>query len=201
MRRAQPDSQTRKKLLDAAQELMLVKGYTATSVEEICAAAGLTKGSFFHYFEGKEHLGRVVAEHFAAAMQQVFQSAPYHQKKDPLDRVFGRVEFLIDLMGSTQAPSGCLLGTFVQELSATHPKIRSVCASCFAEGSQSFTRDLEEAKARYAPQANWSAQSLAEHLTAVAQGAIILAKAKQDPAVMVESLTHYREYLKSLFGR
>src|SRR5262249_42819688 len=128
MRTAQTDSLTRQKLLEAAQELMMAKGYTATSVDEICEAAGLTKGSFFHYFEGKEHLGREVAQRFAASMQQLFQSAPYHQKKDPLDRVFGRVDFLIDLVSSPQAPKGCLLGTFVQELSATHPGIRSVCA-------------------------------------------------------------------------
>src|SRR5262245_29948017 len=151
MRTAQPDSLTKQKLLDAAQELMLAKGYTATSVDEICEAAGLTKGSFFHYFEGKEHLGRVVAQHFYASMQQLFQSAPFHQKEDPLDRVFGRVDFLIDLSRGPQSGRGCLLGTFVQELSATHPTIRSVCANCFDEAARSFKRDLDEAKAKYAP--------------------------------------------------
>src|SRR5262245_14612991 len=201
MRTAQTDSLTKHKLLDAAQELMLAKGYTATSVDEICAAAGLTKGSFFHYFEGKEHLGRSVAQRFYASMRQLFQSAPFHQKKDPLDRVFGRVDFLIELLRNPQGVKGCLLGSFVQELSATHPTIRSVCATCFADGVQNFKQDLDAAKAQHAPRARWSTQSLAEHLTAVVQGAIILAKAKQDPKVMEESLTHFREYLKCVFGR
>src|SRR5262249_13378324 len=174
---------------------------TATSVDEICEAAGLTKGSFFHYFQGKEHLGRSVAERFYASMRRLFQSAPFHRKKDPLDRVFGRVDFLIELSRSPQGGKGCLLGTCVQELSATHPTIRAVCASCFDDAARSFKQDLEEAKAKYTPRARWSAQSLAEHLTAVAQGAIILAKAKQDPTVMEESLTHFREYLKCVFGR
>src|SRR5262245_12654014 len=201
MRTAASDSRTREKLLDAAQELKLAKGYTATSVDETCAAAGLTKGSFFHYFEGKEHLGRLVAERFSASMQQLFQSAPFHQNKDALERVFGRVEFLIDLSRQPQTSKGCLLGTFAQELSATHPGIRSVCATCFAEATQSFKQDLDEARAKYTPSAPWSSQSLAEHLTAVVQGAIILAKAKQDPRVLQESLTHYRDYLHCLFGR
>jgi TetR/AcrR family transcriptional repressor of nem operon len=200
MRTAQSDSLTKQKLLDAAQELMLAKGYTATAVDEICETAGLTKGSFFHYFEGKEHLGRLVAQRFYDSMHHLIQTAPFHQKKDPLDRVFGRVDFLIELSRS-QGAKGCLLGTFVQELSATHPAIRSVCATCFADAARSFQQDLEEAKAKYAPRARWSSQSLAEHLTAVAQGAVILAKAKQDPTVMVESLTHFREYLKCVFGR
>jgi TetR/AcrR family transcriptional repressor of nem operon len=201
VRIAQTDSLTKQKLLDAAQQLMLAKGYTATSVDEICEAAGLTKGSFFHYFEGKEHLGRLVAQHFYASMQQLSQAAPFHRKKDPLDRVLGRIEFYIDLSRRPDAAKGCLLGTFVQELSDTHPTIRSVCACCFEDSAWSFKQDLDEAKAKYAPRARWNSQSLAEHLTAVLQGAIILAKAKQDPKVMGESLVHFREYVKCIFGR
>ena len=131
----------------------------------------------------------------------MFESAPFRQKKDPLDRVFGRVDFLIDRARAPLPIKGCLLGTFVQELAATHPKIRAVCAACFDEMADGFKRDLDEAKAKYVPRARWSTQSLAEHFTAVAQGAIILAKARQDPAVIAESLTHYREYLKCVFGR
>jgi TetR/AcrR family transcriptional repressor of nem operon len=201
MRTAQTDSLTKQKLLDAAQELMLAKGFTATSVDEVCEAAGLTKGSFFHYFEGKEHLGRLVAERFFASRKEMFLSAPFRQKKDPLDRVFGFVDFLIEMSRSPMAIKGCLLGTFVQELSQTHPQIRSVCAACLDEQADFLTQDLEEAKVKYAPRARWSAKSLAEHLIAVAQGAIILAKAKQDKKVMAESLGHVREYLKYAFGR
>jgi TetR/AcrR family transcriptional regulator, transcriptional repressor for nem operon len=201
MRTAQTDSLTRQKLLDAAQELMLAKGYTATSVDEICTAAGLTKGSFFHYFEGKEHLGRVVAERFYASMRQLSESAPFRQKKDPLDRVLGRVDYYIEMSRHPQAAQGCLLGTFIQELSETHASIRSVCATCFDDAAQSFKQDLDEAKAKYAPRARFSTQSLAAHLTAVVQGSIILAKARQDPGVMEENLGHFRDYLKSLFGR
>src|SRR5262249_873334 len=127
MRRAQPDAPTRQKLLDAAQGLMLTKGYTATSVDEACETAGLTTRGFFHYFEGKEHLGRSVAQRFYACWQQVSQGAPFRRKTDPLDRVLGHVDFFIQM---SRAPTwkGCLLGTFVQELSQTHPQIRAVCA-------------------------------------------------------------------------
>jgi TetR/AcrR family transcriptional repressor of nem operon len=200
MRKAQPDSLTRQKLLDAAQELMLTKGYTDTSVDEICAAAGLTKGSFFHYFEGKEHLGMLLAERFHTAKQQMFQAAPCRQKTDPLERVFGFVDFLIEMSRSPMAAKGCLLGTFVQELSQTHPKIRAVCAVCFDETANALKQDLDEAKAKYTPDAPWSPQSLAQHLLAVAQGAIILAKARQDPKSVEESLGHFRKYLECLFA-
>lgn len=200
MREHIADSLTKLKLLDAAQELMLAKGYTATSVDEVCQAAGLTKGSFFYYFESKEHLGREVAQRFYAAAQQRFQSAPYLRKSDPLDRIFGHVDLLIDLARDPMA-KGCLLGTFVQELSQTHPAIRSVCAACFDKEADRLKQDLDEAKRKYAPRAPWSTQSLADHLIAVVQGALILAKARQDPKVIEESLGHFKAYLKGLFGR
>jgi TetR/AcrR family transcriptional repressor of nem operon len=188
-------------LLDAAQELMLAKGYVATSVDEVCQAAGLTKGSFFHYFPGKEDLGIAVAQRFGAAMRQRFAEAPCRQLADPLDRVFGHVDFLIAMTSGPERPPGCLLGTFVQELSQTHPAIRATCAACWEEGTEHLARDLEQAKAKHAPDATWSAKGLAEHLLAVAQGAMLLAKAKQDATVMRESLGHFRAYLASLFGK
>jgi TetR/AcrR family transcriptional repressor of nem operon len=200
MRKTQTDSLTRQKLLDAAQELMLTKGYTNTSVDEICATAGLTKGSFFHYFDGKEHLGRALAQRFYAGWQQLSQSAPFRHKNDPLDRVFGHVDFFIE-MSRAPAWKGCLLGTFVQELSTTHPEIRSVCAACFDDLADHLARDIEEARAKYKPRARWSARGLAEHLIAVAQGAIILAKAKQDRKVFEEGLGHFKDYLEHLFAK
>src|SRR5262249_52786825 len=164
---------------------MLARGYTATSVDEICAAAGLTKGSFFHYFDGKEHLGRELAQRFAASRHELFKSAPFQKKKDPLERIIGRVDFFIAMSRRPQALQGCLLGTFIQELADPHPKIRAVCATCLDQAARSFRHDLEEAKAKYAPRARWNPQGLAEHLTAVIQGSIILAKATQDSNVMV----------------
>jgi TetR/AcrR family transcriptional repressor of nem operon len=199
--KADADSPTKEKLLEAAQELMLARGYTATSVDEVCASAGLTKGSFFHYFESKERLGMEVAQRFFAARKEMFLSAAFRRKKDPLQRVFGYIDFLVEMARGPGAKNGCLLGTFVQELHDSHPKIRSVCAGCFAEQCADLERYLEEAKAAYAPRGRWSPRTLAEHLVAILQGSLILAKARQDAKVLEASLEHFREYLKCLFDQ
>jgi len=201
MRKQQADSQTRTRLLDAATELMLAKGFVATSVDDVCQAAGLTKGSFFHYFPGKEDLGIAVVRRFYDARHQVFAEAPFRRLADPLARVLGHVDFLIEWVRCPASPKGCLMGTFVQELAQTHPNIRSACAACFEAVAADLERDLDEAKVKYAPKATWSARSLSEHLIAVVQGAIILAKAKQDVKVVEESLGHFRRYLTGLFGK
>lgn len=201
MRTAQVHSPTKEKLLDAAQQLMLTKGFAATTVDEICETAGLTKGSFFHYFESKEHLGKAVLDRYASAMFQAVQHAPFFKKRDPLRRVYGYVDFVIQMSKDPSVQNGCLLGTFAQELSDTHPEIRSLCAQHFGRWTEAFKRDLDAAKAKYAQRATLDTQGLAEHFIAVLEGSLILAKAKQEADVIEKNLAHFKRYLKSLFRR
>ncbi len=178
---------------------MLAKGFTATTVDEICETAGLTKGSFFHYFESKEDLARMALDRFVAAKAEGYQQAPFAKKRDPLQRVYGYVDFVIQMSKAPETLQGCLLGNFAQELSDTHPKIRTQCANHFAQWSAMFKRDLDEAKAQYAPQASFDTQSLAEHFIAVLEGALILAKAKQEREQVAEHVQHFKRYVRRLF--
>ena len=201
MRKAQAHPPTKQKLLEAAQELMCAKGFVATTVDEICAAAGVTKGSLFHYFKSKEDLGKSVLERFCNVRLKLMQESPSQKKSDPLERVYGRVDFAIHMSKSPLAKNGCLLGNFAQELSDTHPRMRSLCAQRFAEWAALLRQDMDEAKAKHLPKSRLDTGSLAEHLIAIIEGALILAKAKQDMGVVEKSLTHFRGYLTSLFER
>src|ERR1700739_4962821 len=87
----QPDRRTR--LLDAAMQAIRQRGYSATTVDDICGAAGVTKGAFFHHFKSKEDLGVASATHFSQMAERLFGGAPYHEFADPLDRLLGYVDF------------------------------------------------------------------------------------------------------------
>jgi TetR/AcrR family transcriptional repressor of nem operon len=201
MRTAQTYSPTKEKLLEAAQQLMLAKGFPATTVDEICEAAGFTKGSFFHYFESKEQLGKEVLDRFYFFLQQMIQQGSFRKKSDPLQRVYGYVDRLIEMSTDPELPNGCLLGHFTQELANTHPEIRSLCAQCFADWAAILKQDLDEAKAKYAPKGPIDTQSLAEFLITVMQGSRILATAKQGTGVFEQNLQHFKRYIKSLFEK
>src|SRR5215470_2443416 len=118
----QPDARTR--LLDAAMQVIRAEGYAAASVGDICRAAELSKGAFFHHFNGKADLALATAAHFSQMAEQLFGAAPYRQHADPLDRLLGYVDFRSALLTGPIANFTCLLGTMVQEAYATHPAIR-----------------------------------------------------------------------------
>jgi len=191
------DSEAR--FLAAALHVIRAKGYAASTVEDICEAAGLTKGSFFHHFETKEDLALAAAEYFAIMAENLFAAAPYRQAADPLDRVLGYVEFRAAIMRGDLPDFTCLLGTMVQETYETHPAIRKACDKHISNHARTVAKDIAEAKRRYAPDAPWEPESLALYTQAVIQGAFILAKAKQKPETAVECLAHLRRYLVAQF--
>ena len=197
-RLAQLDSPTKERLLDAAEELMMAKGFAATTVEEICDEAKLTKGCFFHYFESKEQLGKEVLERFCASGAQRHASF-CGDESDPLKRVYNYIEGAIKLSREPGASKGCLLGSFAQELCDTYPQIRQSCAQGFREWAKQFGRELAKAKAAYAPKATFDPEELAEHFIAILEGSMILGKAGQDMGVMARNLRHFKRYVEQLF--
>ncbi|MGZ5897495.1 MAG: TetR/AcrR family transcriptional regulator, partial [Xanthobacteraceae bacterium] len=177
-------------MLDAARDIIRAKGYAATTVDDICRAAGVTKGGFFHHFASKEQLAKAAIEQFGAMATKLFTTAPYSALPDPRDRVFGYVDFRAQILVGEIAQYTCLMGTTVQEVYATHPELRTAANQGMSEHVDMLTRDIEAAKKLYAPDATWTAESVGYFMQSVLQGAFIFAKAKQSPGVALESLKH-----------
>jgi len=191
---------SRKKLLDAALYVIRAKGYSAARVEDICEAAGLTKGSFFHHFSSKEDLALAAAEHFSAFADGIFSAAPYQAFTDPLDRLLGYVDFRKAILQGELPEYTCLLGTMVQETYETHPAIRKACDRCISAHAATLVVDIEAAVKKYSLSPQWSVESLAYYTQAVIQGAFILAKAQQSSHVAADCLDHLRRYIEILFN-
>lgn len=194
----QHDSKTR--LLDAALRVIREKGYAATTIDDICEAAKLTKGSFFHHFKSKEELALAAADHFATMAAGLFKSAPYHAPTDPLDRVLGYIDFRAAILRGDLPDFTCLLGTMVQETYESHPAIRAACNKHISEHAAEVAKDIALAKQKYAPHATWTAESLGLYTQAVLQGAFILAKAKHGPEVAADCIGHLRRHIEMLFA-
>jgi len=193
------DPPARQRLLGAAITLIRKNGYAATSVEEICRAAGVTKGAFFHHFASKEQLAVAAADHFTDSAARWFEEAPFLALPDPADRVLGYVDFRLSRLTDDLSQCSCLLGTLVQEAYESAPAIREAALAGIRRQAGGLEPDLAAALA--ARGLTLDPQALALHTQAVLQGAFILAKAAADPAPAVASLLHLKRYLALLFGR
>lgn len=189
---------SRTKLLDAALQVIRAKGYTATTVDDICNAAAVTKGSFFHHFKSKEDLALSAVDHWNALTGGLFASAPYQQIADPRERVLAYIDFRAAILQGELPDFTCLLGTLVQETFETYPRIRDACNNGIALHAQVVAIDIAAAKAKYAPDADWDAESLAFYTQAAIQGAFILAKAQGSADIAAQCIGHLRCYVASL---
>ncbi len=190
-------TQARDKLLDAALGVIRTQGYAGTSVDDVCRAAGVTKGAFFHHFPSKEALAVEAAARFAAMADGLLANAPFRTATDPLERVLGYVALRRDIIAGEFADFTCLAGTMVQESYATSPAIRDACATAIFGHAATLEPDIAEAMAARGMAGDPA--SLARHIQAVIQGGFILAKASGLPAMARDSLDHLHRYIQLLF--
>lgn len=120
---------------------------------------------------------------------------------DPLDRVLAYIDFRRALLDGAIPEVTCVVGTMVQETYGQHPEIRDACAMSIFGHADTLVDDIHAAMRDRGVTGNWSAESLAAHTQAVLQGAFILAKAKGDVDVAVESVAHLRRYVELLFSQ
>jgi TetR/AcrR family transcriptional repressor of nem operon len=193
------DARTR--LLEAARDVIRAKGFAATSVDDLCRAAGVTKGAFFHHFPTKEALGVAAAEYWTETTSALFAQAPYHLPADPLDRVLAYLDFRRQIIAGDPAAFTCLAGTMTQEVYDSAPAIRDACAASIFGHAATLQADIAAAMAARGIAGDWTAESLARHTQAVLQGAFILAKAAGDADVARESVDHLRRYVELLFAQ
>ena len=187
------------KILEAALAVIRTKGYAATTVDDLCAAAGVTKGAFFHHFKSKEDLAIAAAEHWSEITGRLFAKAPYHKLADPLDRVLGYIDFRGTLLTGDLPEFTCLVGTMVQEIYDTNPAIREACDDSISGHAAKIEADIAQAMKLHKVRARWTAESLALHTQAVLQGAFILAKAKGGAKIAISNVDHLRRYIEFLF--
>jgi TetR/AcrR family transcriptional repressor of nem operon len=195
----QHQHESKTKLLDATLRVVRAKGYSATRIEDVCAEAGLTKGSFFHHFKSKEDLALTAVAHWDATTSAVFATAPYHEAADPLSRLLAYIEFRKAILTGDLPDFTCFVGTIVQEIYQTHPEVSAAAAGNISSHAKTLEADIVAAMRAHGGSQNWTPESLALHIQAVIQGSFILAKAKGSAAAAAESLEHLRRYIELLF--
>ena len=135
-------NQSKERLLAAAKELFLARGYAATTVDGICEKAALTKGSLYYFFDSKEELGLAVLEWSLRAGVRMLADGPHVRIADPVEKAFAFLEHL-EKCSPQLWNGGCLLGVFSQELAETNPRMQKAVAGMFQTVADDFAEELQ----------------------------------------------------------
>ncbi len=188
---------SKERLLAAAKTLVLAHGYSGTTVDAICEKAGLTKGSFYHFFKSKEELGLATLEWSMRKGGEILGSGPHAGIADPVEQAFVFLEH-VECCAEELWANGCLLGSFALELADTHPRMQATVSRMFAEVAELFADRFAPIVRSSAGDGLPSARELAEEYLALLEGSIILAKAHRDPSRIATALRAFRKNLSRL---
>jgi TetR/AcrR family transcriptional regulator, transcriptional repressor for nem operon len=192
-RKADPD--VRPKVMAAATDLIRRFGYVATTVDQICAEAGVTKGAFFHYFASKEDLAVACLGRWDERMQELEAAAPFASRPDPRERVAGYMDFYIGLFSNPAVLKSCLVGTTLQEVAESHPELRTAANRCMGSCQERFAALLgEAARAR---KKGVRADDLAHLWLAALQGSLVLYKGSGDEELIPRNLRLVKDLILS----
>jgi len=197
---AKKRSATKQKLFDISRQLMMSKGYNATTIEEICTSAEVTKGAFFYYFKTKEDLGVNLLQEYWRVRQNQFADVDWMAAEDPLEQIQQFLQVVADVFMNDPDGYSCLAGSFTQELANANPLFRELVSSLFVEWAQQITPILQAAKEKYAPSDEINVQQLADYIVSVIQGCLILAQARQDGGVIRQQMQMLSKHLLAVFG-
>lgn len=190
----------RLRLLDVSIDVIRTQGLSATTVDDLCAAAGVSKGAFFHHFASKDALAVAAAHHWTETTGGMFAAAEYHRLHTGAERVMGYLDLRAQLVAGPTAAFTCLVGTMVQEAYCTNEPLREACAVSILGHAATLEADIAEALAAAGSPPGVTAAGLARHTQVVLQGAFVVAKAADDAAVVLDAIEHLRRYFEVLFA-
>ena len=196
--------ETRKRILDVAQEAVLSKGFNATTIEEIVAYAEITKSGFFYHFRDKNALARALIERHIEVENQLFDDLLSRSKElsdDPLHVALIGLKLLAELIDDMpNGHPGCIVATAAYQDRLFNKDVRDANRRAVLGWRNRFREMFEEIVAVYPARENVDLDHLSDMVTAIVEGGIVMSRALNEPAVTSQQIMLLRSYIKLLFG-
>lgn len=193
-------AETRQRLIGATVQLILKQGFAATTVDQICAESGLTKGSFFHHFENKEAIGKAAVEWWGDFGTSLYAEAWKDDQIDPLEQFHRMLDIMSSFTKREDEVCTCVVGMLSQELAQSHPAMRAECARQLELWTTNVAKMLSAAKKKHKPSAKFDPVEVAWYLNSLWQGSMLIGKTCQTPEMIRRNIKLARSYVDGLFG-
>jgi TetR/AcrR family transcriptional regulator, transcriptional repressor for nem operon len=194
---------TRERILEVAHDMVLGQGYAATSLDQILARAGVTKGAFFHHFKSKEELARALLARYLDTEQQVFEMTLRRAEKlvaDPLQQVLLTLALLEELFAGLSEPPGCLVAAYLYQNELMTPAAITDSRAAFVIWRRELADKLRAAARLHAPRLEPDFEAIGDMLNTVVEGGMIVSKLFDDPKIIARQIRQLRTYIELLFG-
>jgi TetR/AcrR family transcriptional repressor of nem operon len=195
---ANTESESCQRILEAAEGLVRQKGFGATTVDDICKVAGVTKGVFFHYFKSKNALGLELLHRIDAEFSNEQCCGGTPQPSDSLERLMLAIDRMAHAATDPES-NCCILGVFAQEMCETDAAISDLCQSICNKAMEQFTEAFQAVKDDTAPHSEIDAKALTETLFALRQGAAVMAKAQGNTDIIASVYENFKTMVRCLF--
>jgi AcrR family transcriptional regulator len=190
---------TRERIVEAGLYLFWLQGYAATGMAEILSRAEANAGSFYHFFKTKEALLLAVLELYIQSLEPVVVQPVLGAIADPVERVFGILEFYRRNLLSTGCTYGCPIGRLALEIPEEQFRVHKRLADNFDGWTAAVEKCLGDARGRFPSGTNFA--TLSKFVLTVMEGGVMQARAHRDVAPFDASVEHLREYFRLMMAR
>ncbi len=167
----------RARILAAGTEVMLLKGYNGTGVQEITQSAGVPKGSFYHYFESKEDFAIQALHYYYTPRLERFAAALQAEDASPRERVLRFYRDLVGYFANQIEPSHqCFIGSLCHEKAGDSQPIGYAASAILNRSSQVLADCLAQARDAGELPADQDPQALGTFIGAAWEGALLRMK-------------------------
>jgi AcrR family transcriptional regulator len=195
---------TRERILDVAYQSIVEKGFAATSIEELVEAAGITKSGYFYHFRDKNDMARQLFERFLAedeGILDILEKRARELSDDPLQSFLIFLNLYAQMMDDMETlHPGCMVASITYQERMFDAEVRQMNVDYLLRTRRRFAQWLEQIVVKNSPAADVDIDGLADNLTAIVEGAIILSKALSDQGLMGRQTRLFRNHVKLIFG-
>jgi TetR/AcrR family transcriptional repressor of nem operon len=194
---------TRERILDVAETAVLEKGFAATSIDELIAAVGITKSGFFYHFRDKGELAKALLVRYIERENDLFGDMfrrADELNEDPLHGFLVALKMLSEMMSDLpNGHPGCLVASCCYQDRLFDKEVHNLNAAAVLGWRQRFRERLDLIAARYPPRIAVNLDDLADMLSVVADGGIILSKVIKDKHALARQVMLYRDFIRAIF--